>query len=164
MRVTLSSDFGACFGYQFQALYPVFDEVEALSLEAAVHALVLLLGLNGPKLCVIRQILYNRPLLSHLLPVSSCSARCDIRVGRLNVGLASYDVVVDQRHSRLDLVSSRRLSRLLLLLRRVLAILDSVAYHSLFWLGQLLDDLLDLGKLAVGSRGLLRGVCDGHHE
>ena len=46
MRVPLSSDLSACLGHKFEALNPILDKVEALSIQTAVDALVLGLSLH----------------------------------------------------------------------------------------------------------------------
>jgi hypothetical protein len=63
----------------------------------------------------------------------------------------------------LDLVGRRRLSRLKLLLGRVLAILDSVPHYSLIWRG-FIDGNVDVGHLAVWTRGLIWRIRYRHHE
>lgn len=53
MGVPLSGDLCTSLGDKFEALDAVLDEVDALSIKATVNALVLGLGLHGPKLDVV---------------------------------------------------------------------------------------------------------------
>jgi hypothetical protein len=86
MLISLRGYLRASLGDKLKTLDAILDEVEALSIQTTVNALVLGLGLNGPKLVLIREVVvHNRPLLSDLLPIASSSARGDIGVRSLNV-------------------------------------------------------------------------------